>query len=325
MTRDEFETAWHDWMRGVLLVVSVIVLVVIYLLDLFSQTTFSFIMVGFGLVVMAVLVVGNCICSLLPGWVKMLQLPLLIAAGLFFAAGVSIELIPGPRVAVGEVSTGKNSFGFSFPGRGDLLVRVFAEPGMHASKDDAIIKARLVLKSVDFSRNLPCSFGALQKSGGGNATVKLGKTRSKQFTMDDAPAGDYTLVLESLEPAGAMPLKVEIARPWLSPIVPGAGLAVLGIAALLLGLLSAKRAVFPTLIPGIFVLNAAFWMTRRGLPPAEPVLPLLGYLVISGLAGALVGYAVAWLLHRKLKPVAPSAMPKRAKGEQTSGATGPLK
>lgn len=297
MHADEWATAWHDWLRGVLLVGFLALLTGLYFLKWIPTDIFPLVMGGASLVVVLGFVLEHCICSLVPLWMRLATLVLVLGAGGGLLASIHVETTPGAMVAQGRLSPSHPNVEGYVPTTGDVLLDVRAIPGLLSKGDDGQVEARATLTYRQHAHDLETQLrqkwvfraapeGTGKKGGGSSVT-------SVVVHLEDVREGGFAVELESLEPAHARPLELTAFVALFPAWTLRAGLALLVVLSLLLAPLYSRRSAFPAFVPGTLVLAASGVAVTTGLPPDSPAPKLLGILVASAFGGALVGYVLA--------------------------------
>lgn len=298
MTREEWALAWHDWLRGVLLVGFLALLAGLYFLKWIPAGVFPLVMGAASLLVVLGFVLEHCMCSLVPAWMRGATLVLVLGAGAGLVAAIYVETTPGFMVTQGKLSPSHPTLEGYVPAGGDLLVDARAMPGLLSKGVDGQVTAKVKVayrsspdaKETEVRQRWVFATvpeGGSSKKGGGSAVT------STQLHLEDVMEGGFAVHLESLEPPQARPLELSASVAMFPAWTLRAGLALLALLSLLIAPLYTRRSAFPAFVPGTLVLAVSGMAVGFGLPPDSPAPKLLGILVASAFGGALVGYLLA--------------------------------
>jgi hypothetical protein len=308
MIREEFDMIWHDWLRGVSLIVTLLLLVALYFTGLFTQpgyTRFVIIVMllgGFG-------VAGStCLQSGPPLFVRLAAPVLAAAAAVLAFIGVTQVFFLAEPFASGVLSSVETSTELVVPtdGLDGSYLQVTARPGASPSGKDETIEMVLAIQGQGVTRNEAMEFYKNKKGTGSKASgLSLGRKDSTSIYLETLPAGPLTVRLSELKPDSTLPFTLSLHWPRLPPALIATGLWALFALALVLAVFMARRNHFPFILPYTLVLAVIHQITMQGISPTQPLLPMLGIIIGAGLASSAAGYAIGKPLQLLLRPPQP--------------------
>ncbi len=315
MTREEWGIVWHDWLRGVSLIVLCALLAVVYFLRLFSEPVFGLLLCVVAVLVTAVLAVLNCMSSssVLP--VRLSGAAVILAGGVLLVVAGAQVLFPGQPTVEAQLSFLQPQARLAIPesaGQGCYLT-VRGRPGASPSGQDSEVHATVRLSTAagadSFSVNLFRSRPGSSRGGGSSRGPSISAREADMWFLGALPAGEGGLELASLRPEDALPLTVGLHVPLLPPQTLAWALWALVLASLILAIPMLRQGRFPAAVPYCLALAVANQLIARGLPPDRPVLPLVGILLGGIFGGALAGYGATKVIEKWA--AAPAPRPKR--------------
>jgi len=300
----EFEHIWDDWLKGVSLGILVVALVALYFLDAFSQPVYSMVLVAVFLTAGVVVSAGSCLSGLLPRGVGVPGLLVALAAAACTFFSIHQVVFPGEPTTSVTVSGLEREGVLEVPSEvsGDAYLRVDGRPGADPAGGDEEVDATVSLSGSGFSFSLGVKlFKKRGGSGKGGKGPKISRKGSDLFLLSGLPEGRLAVRLEKLKPEKALPLTFALIHPHIPPRVFSIALWLLVGAALFLSLFIAGRGQFPVVLPFSFVTVVWHTIVSQGVSPTEPLLPLLGILMGSGIAASAGGYAAGKVLQKVLR------------------------
>ena len=121
---------------------------------------------------------------------------------------------------------------------------------------------------------------------------------SEQFLLRGVCPGPLSFRMVQRDKTGSGGLTLSLVEPVLPPHAGILLLLVLLLLSLPFSVLLVRGGQVPMLSSTLVVYTVMHLLASRGLPPAQPVLPVLGILVSSGLGGGLAGYVVGKVIQR---------------------------
>ena len=304
MTREEFSLIWHDWLRGVTLICALLVLVAIHFLHIFSPPDYAILVVSIALLVGLVMAASVCFSRLAPVLVRAVA-PLLATVGALvgFAGVFQTIYLPEPY-ATATVSTTSPTTTLVVPtdGLGESYLRVTNRPGASPSGKDKNVEVRLDLSGPGVKRSLKLEFFKNKTAKGGKGSTSLGLRNADALLLEGLEPGGLQVTIGELKPETALPMELSLHWPMVPPSLLRLALYVVLALALLLSPFIARRGEFPFILPFAIVLAVTYWFIGQGIPPRQPLLPLLGIILGGGIAGSGVGYGLAKGMQLLLRP-----------------------
>jgi hypothetical protein len=301
----EWGEAWHGWLRGVLLLVSVGVLALVGWMKWLPGPLF-----GMVLAVVVLLAAWVILLSYLwpdavgergKGWTVALSLLAVLPLGVVFHDA----LYPSPAVVRWELSdthtAGTVEIAERAPGW-KLLVE--GQPGVLLQGHDRTISGEL--RVVQESRVTVLPFSLERGRGpsgppGRSSGMPNGSAKSvaRAFSLGALVPGALRVELKGMKPVDALPIRVSLIRCTV-PLLPlqwfWTGLVVMG---LVLAGLGALGRSFPVVIPFLGAVAGIGWALSTAFPPEDPVYPLLGILAGAGIPSAALGTVFGWVVYRR--------------------------
>lgn len=302
-TRQELAEAWHDWIRGLLLVLVVAVFAILHLTRAVSPVSLAFSLALVVSVGLWVVLMGYCSGNPAPAWARVLT-PVLALVAVVLLLGLARELLfPAPALLQGEMSFSQPELKIVSDGPPyGAFVNIKGTPGVLPSGKDREITGRLALRQTPYYRLLtfdlarPVSKGPPGRSGG-NTPPKIAAT-SRSYFVDSLPPGEVQMILSNYRPQEALPVHVSVHPVRIPMLLFRIALSILLGLSILLVPMFPSASVFPYLVPFLAALAGAGWATTAGLSLEDPVLPFLGMLFGAGIPSAGTGYVLAWLVRR---------------------------
>lgn len=304
MTLGELEIIWHDWLRGVSLIGALAVLVVVYFLHIFTDQSYTMLLLCVGLAVGFCMAASVCLAGSPPLAVRLVA-PLLAAgaAALGFIA-VHQVVYPAEPFAECEVSIVVPSAVCEVPtdGLDPAWLKVKGRPGAGGSGDDSEITGQIVLAAGDFGTTVrPRLYRDKGPTGGKGKGISVGRKESDLFLVPGLPAGPVTATLTDIKPSAALPLKLSFHLPLLPPNLIELALALAVAVALVLAFFVARTGHFPFILPYTVVLLVISNVAGRGFSPDQPLLPFLGVAIGSTIGGSAAAYVVGKGMQKLLR------------------------
>ena len=310
MTREEFSLIWHDWLRGVTLIGALLLLVAIHFTHIFSPPGYAIFVVGVALLVGLGMAASACLSSLPPLPLRVLA-PLVAGAGalLGFTGMFQAVYLPEPY-ATATVSTTSPTTTLVVPtdGLDESYLKVKGRPGASPSGKDKELEVRLALAGPGIKRSLKIELFKSKTAKGGKGSTSLGLRDADAVLLEGLQPGVLEITISELKPETALPMELSLHWPMLPPSMLRAGLFAVLALAFALSPFIARRNQFPFILPFAIVLAVTYWFIGQGIPPRQPLLPLLGIVIGGGIAGSGVGYGLAKLMQLLLRPREPSVM-----------------
>ncbi len=304
MTREELALIWHDWLRGVTLICALLLLVAVYFFHIFSPPGYAMLVVCIALLVGLGMASSICLSSLAPLIVRVFA-PLVATAGalLGFAGVFQAIYLPEPY-ATATVSTTSPSTTLVVPtdGLDESYLRVKGRPGASPSGKDKEGEVRLGLSGPGIKESLKLEFFKNKTAKGGKGSTALGLRDANVVLLEGLQPGVVAVTISELKPETALPLELSLHWPMLPPSLLRLALYIVLAIALLLSPFVARRNQFPFILPYAIVLASTYWFIGQGIPPRQPLLPLLGIILGGGIAGSGLGYGLAKGLQLLLRP-----------------------
>jgi hypothetical protein len=305
MTREEFAIIWHDWLRGVSLIALVLLLVALHFLHLFEPSTFALIVVSVFLVGGFGMAASVCLSGIPPLPVRLLA-PLAAVAGAVLAfIAVRQAVLPEEPYATATISGIEPVATLTVPTDGleESYLVVRGRPGANPTGRDKTVKARLHLAGDGLRKTLSLELFTNKETGGnqGKKGPALGLRDADAFLLEGLKPGTLEVRMADLEPETALPMQLSLHWPLLPPSLLRHGLYGVLALAFLLALAMARRNHFPFILPYAMVLVVTVHFVVQGIPPRQPLLPLLGIVIGGGIGGSGVGYGLGKLLQLLLR------------------------
>ena len=294
MTRGEFSLIWHDWLRGVSLIGALLLLVAIHFLHLFSAPDYALLVVCVALLGGLGMAASVCLSSLSPLPVRVIA-PLVATAGalLGFVGVFQTVYLPEPY-ATTTLSTTAPASTLVVPtdGLAESYLRVQGRPGASPSGKDKEVTVHLSISGLGIERKLSLEFFKSKTTSGAKGNTSLGLRDADTVLLEGLQPGVLEVAITELKPETALPMEMSLHWPLLPPSM--IRMALFGVLAMafLLSLFVARRNQFPMLLPYALVLVTTYWFVGQGIPPRQPLLPLLGIILGSGIASSGVGYGL---------------------------------
>lgn len=304
MTREEFALIWHDWLRGVSLIGVVLLLVAVHFAHIFSPENYALLVVGVALTGGLTLAGSVCLSGLAP-------LPVRIAAPLVALVTASLAFVGtwqavhlGDPYASATLSSVEPSTTLAVPtdGLGESYLAIKGRPGASPSGKDKEVDLWLGLKGAGVAREWSLEFFKNKTAKGQRGSTSLGMRDADSLLLKGLVPGELTVKIAELKPETALPFEVSLHWPLVPPGLIRVVLLGAVVLAFFMAFLSARKNQFPFLLPFTLVLAAAYWFIGQGIPFRQPLLPLLGIVIGSGIAGSGLGYAVAKVMQKTLAP-----------------------
>lgn len=304
MTRAEFALIWNDWLRGVSLIGALLLLVAIHFLQIFSPPDYALLVVCIALLAGLGMASSVCLSSLTPLPVRVLA-PLVAAAGalLGFCGVYQTVYLPEPY-AVTTLSTTAPAGLLVVPtdGLDESYLRVKGRPGASPSGKDKEVLVHLAIAGPGIDRAVRLEFFKSKTASGGKGSTSLGLRDADSVLLEGLEPGVLDVSITELKPETALPMELSLHWPLLPPSLLRLALLLVLAMAFLLSPFLARRNQFPMILPYALVLVVTYWFIGHGIPPRQPLLPLLGIILGSGIAGSGVGYGLAKGLQLMLRP-----------------------
>ncbi len=302
--REEFSLIWHDWLRGVTLIGALLLLVAIHFLHIFSPPDYALLVVSIALLVGLGMSASVSFSKLAPVPVRA-AVPLVATVGALvgFAGVFQAIHLPEPY-AEATVSTTSPTTTLVVPtdGLDESYLRVKTRPGASPSGKDKDVQVRLDLSGPGVKRSLKLEFFKNKTAKGGKGSTSLGLRNADAVLLEGLEPGVLQVTIGELKPTTALPMELSLHWPMFPPSLLRLALYVVLALAFVLAPFVARRGEFPYVLPFAIVLAASYWFIGQGIPPHQPLLPLLGIILGSGIAGSGVGYGLAKGMQLLLRP-----------------------
>jgi len=300
----EWAEAWHGWVRGVLLLVSVGVLAMLGWMNWLPAPLYGMVLVVVLLLASWLVLLSYLLADPVgdrgKAWTVALSLLAVLPSGVVFHDA----LFPSPAVASWELSDTLDAGSVEITDRPPawrLLVE--GRPGVLLSGNDGTITGELRVKqgsrisvhpfALERGRGPSGPPGRSSRMSGGTAA-----TVASAFSLGVLVPGEFRVELTGLKPTDALPVRVSLV-PTAVPLSLlqwfWTGLVGLGVVLAALGALGRS---FPVAIPFLAAVAGVGWALSTPFPPEDPVYPLLGILAGAGIPSAALGTVLGWTVHR---------------------------
>jgi hypothetical protein len=301
VTFDEFKILWHDWLRGVSLVVLIAVLAVLYVLKVMPEPAFALLVTALALAIGIGMVGLRCLVQPAPLFVRAASLLLAVAGAAVVVLTLAQQIYPGDPVARAAISHLQPHAVLPIPAAANLeaYLMVKGNPGASPSGTDRQVIADLRLRIGESLQTIRADLFSSKGGQQGSAKgLSLSRKDSDLFLLSGTSYGELTADLTSLRPDTALPFQLALFVPPCPPsLLRLAALGLFGLS-LLLAIFLVRGGAFPLVMPLLAAFAVAQLFFARGVSPTQPALPAVGMIVGAAVLGSTAGWLAAWALHK---------------------------
>jgi hypothetical protein len=296
-----FEDMWRDWGRAAFAGAGGALLAAIYFLADLDEPVFAMVALLGACLVGAGLLMIEAIVQLSSGPLRLATLVFCLAFPLTGFLSTWDTLIPGPPVVEGVTKKAGDMVTWPDATGGCFLVQVKGHPGMQRGGGDARIELEILARRGGEERDLEFALfrkrskGLNEKKGRG---VDIGnRNRDLRRVVLPGP-GPLSLRLVKKKPTDAAPAVLTVHTPRVPLLVPLVSAWALLALALLIGFMASRDGEM-SLAPVAGIAVVVFThLAPHHLVPSGVLLPLGGALLVSAIAGGVIGFLVNLVIEK---------------------------